>query len=93
MARVGEAAWRDLLIAHNRAIRHQFNSYREREVATTGDGFLATFDSATRAARCGLGIVRSAQELGLLVRWAFTPGRSSWWEATRAAWRSTPLPE
>ena len=39
--------------AHNRLLRDQLNVFRGREVKTTGDGFLAVFDSATRAVRCG----------------------------------------
>ncbi len=68
LARLGDAAWRDMLLEHNRRIRADLNAHRGREVATTGDGFLATFDSATRAARCGLAMVESAGELGLAIR-------------------------
>jgi class 3 adenylate cyclase len=68
LARVGDAAWRDMLLEHNRRIRADLNAHRGREVTTTGDGFLATFDSATRAARCALAMVQSARELGLAIR-------------------------
>ena len=33
-----------------------------------GDGFLAVFDGATRAVRCGLAMTRSAQRAGLAIR-------------------------
>ena len=66
--RVGDVAWRDLLIAHNRLLREDLNTFRGREVATTGDGFLAVFDGATRAVRCGMAMVRSAGTLGLSIR-------------------------
>ena len=66
--RVGDVAWRDLLIAHNRLLREDLNTFRGREVATTGDGFLAVFDGATRAVRCGMAMVRSARTLGLSIR-------------------------
>ena len=49
LERVGDAAWRTLLAAHNAALRDQMNRFRGREKATTGDGFLAIFDSAGRA--------------------------------------------
>jgi len=68
LEQVGDAAWRDLLLAHNARLRADLNSFRGREVATTGDGFLATFDSATRAVRCGLAMIGSARELGLSIR-------------------------
>jgi class 3 adenylate cyclase len=68
MQRLGDAAWRDLLSTHNRALRDDLNRFRGREVATTGDGFLALFDGATRAARCGAAMARSAKALGLAIR-------------------------
>ena len=68
LERVGDAAWRDLLLKHNARLRADLNAQRGREVTTTGDGFLATFDSATRAVYCGLAMVKSAEELGLSIR-------------------------
>jgi class 3 adenylate cyclase len=68
MQRIGDSAWRDLLSTHNHAMRDDLNRFRGREVATTGDGFLALFDGATRAVRCGGAMVRSAQALGLAIR-------------------------
>jgi class 3 adenylate cyclase len=65
---VGDAAWRDLLAAHNGRLREQLNVYRGREVKTTGDGLLAVFDSPTRAVRCATAMTRVAQELGLDIR-------------------------
>ena len=35
---------------------------------TTGDGFLAVFDGATRAARCAIAMSRSAAEMDLPIR-------------------------
>src|SRR4051794_20454141 len=68
MQRVGDAAWRELLSTHNRLLREELNQFRGREVATTGDGFLAVFDGATRAVRCGVAMARSAKTLGLAIR-------------------------
>jgi class 3 adenylate cyclase len=68
LAGMGDAAWRDLLLRHNTSLRAELNAYRGREIATTGDGFLATFDSATRAVRCGLAMVAAADRLGLSIR-------------------------
>ena len=68
MERIGDAAWRDLLSTHNRLLREELNVFRGREVATTGDGFLAVFDGATRAVRCGVAMTRSAERLGLAIR-------------------------
>ncbi len=68
LARVGDTAWRDLLLAHNRQIRDELNVFRGREVTTTGDGFLAVFDSAMRAVDCALALTRSARAIGLGIR-------------------------
>jgi class 3 adenylate cyclase len=68
LERLGDTAWRDLLTAHNRRVRDDLNLYRGREVGTTGDGFLAVFDGATRAVRCGAAMVGSARDLGLEIR-------------------------
>lgn len=66
--RVGERAWGDLLAAHNIATRNAISHHRGREVDTTGDGFLATFDGAARAVRCAVEIRRRVRELGLEIR-------------------------
>jgi class 3 adenylate cyclase len=68
LARVGDAAWRDLLLAHNARLRQQLNEFRGREIAGTGDGVLALFDGATRAVRCGVAMARAAEQLGLEIR-------------------------
>ena len=68
LQRVGDAAWRDLLVAHNARLREQLNVFRGREVKTTGDGVLAVFDSPTRAVRCALAMVRSTQAIGVEIR-------------------------
>ena len=68
LAKVGDAAWRDLLLTHNRRLREELNAYRGREVTTTGDGFLAVFDSATRAVRCAAAMARVARAMDLPIR-------------------------
>ena len=68
LGRIGDEAWRDLLNDHNRRMRDQFNQFRGREIDTTGDGFLAVFDSASRAVRCGLAMTRAAHDMGISVR-------------------------
>jgi class 3 adenylate cyclase len=68
LARVGDVAWRELLRAHNVAMRAEIERFRGRELKTTGDGFLAAFDSASRAVRCGQAMVAAARAGGLEVR-------------------------
>ena len=68
LERLGDPAWRDLLLRHNARLRDDLNTFRGREVTTTGDGFLAVFDGATRAVRCGVAMARTAHDLGLPIR-------------------------
>jgi class 3 adenylate cyclase len=68
LARVGDAAWLALLTEHNRRMRDVLNQFRGREIDTTGDGFLAVFDSASRGARCGLAMIDAARRLGIAIR-------------------------
>ena len=67
-AAIGDARWRDLLAEHNRIVRDQLDRFRGREVKTTGDGFLATFDGPARAIRCGEAIAAAVQSLDISVR-------------------------
>ena len=66
--RLGDAAWRARLEEHQRMVRRELELHRGREVKTTGDGFLATFDGPARAIRCAREIRDAAGELGLAVR-------------------------
>ena len=66
--KVGDTAWGELLRAHNARLREALNTFRGREIMTTGDGILAVFDSATRAVRCGLAMTRAARDLGIAIR-------------------------
>ena len=68
LERVGDRAWREMLLAHNARMRDTVNAFRGQEIATTGDGFLVVFDSATRAVRCGLAMTRAAESVGLRIR-------------------------
>jgi pimeloyl-ACP methyl ester carboxylesterase len=67
-AEVGDARWRELLGAHQEAVRRELERFRGREVKTLGDGHLATFDGPARAIRCGLAISETARSSGLEVR-------------------------
>lgn len=67
-ARVGHEAWRDLLGQHNRIVRNELDRLRGREVNTTGDGFLAIFDSPGRAIRAAIAIRAGLSGIGVEVR-------------------------
>jgi class 3 adenylate cyclase len=74
LERIGHTAWQDLLIAHNARLRAELNNFRGREVQTTGDGFLAIFDSATRAVRCAVAMVASTARMDLEIRIGINTG-------------------
>jgi class 3 adenylate cyclase len=67
-AALGDRRWRDLLDAHDAAVRHQLVAFRGREIKATGDGFLATFDGPARAIRCASAIRDAASGMHLDVR-------------------------
>jgi class 3 adenylate cyclase len=67
-ARLGDAAWRQVLADHNRIVRSQVGRFRGREIDTTGDGFLLAFDSAAAALESAKAIRDSVRAVGLQVR-------------------------
>jgi class 3 adenylate cyclase len=64
----GDRRWHRTLEQHNQVVRANLARFRGREVKTTGDGFLATFDGPARAIRAGHAIRAELRELGLEVR-------------------------
>lgn len=68
LERVGDKAWVKLLRQHNERIRQVIDRHRGREVATLGDGFVALFDSATRAALAAAQMDRAVEDLDLHLR-------------------------
>jgi class 3 adenylate cyclase len=67
-ARLGDAAWKQLLARHFDRVRSELDRFRGYEVKTTGDGFLALFDGTMRAVRCAAAICQTARKDGLEVR-------------------------
>jgi class 3 adenylate cyclase len=67
-ARVGPREWSQLTDHHDAMVRATLSRYRGREVKTTGDGFLATFDATGRALRCAVEILAGAKDMGLDLR-------------------------
>jgi len=68
LKRLGDSAWRELLLEHNQQVRLELNRFRGREIQTTGDGFLAVFDGPARAVRCAQAIASSIPRLGIAIR-------------------------
>lgn len=67
-AELGDRAWMRLIEAHHAAVRELFARFDGREVDCAGDGFFATFGTATNAIGCGDAITASARPLGLEIR-------------------------
>jgi class 3 adenylate cyclase/mannose-6-phosphate isomerase-like protein (cupin superfamily) len=67
-ASLGDRAWRELLSGHFAAVRSALDRFGGREVKTTGDGLLATFEGPARALRCATVIRTAARNGGLGIR-------------------------
>ena len=67
-AELGDRRWRDLLGSYYALARKELDRFRGREVKTTGDGFLATFDGPARGIRCACAISDEAGQLGIETR-------------------------
>ena len=65
---LGDRRWRDLLEQHDRLVRRELERYHGREVKTTGDGVLATFDGPGRGINCAQAICARVPALGIEVR-------------------------
>jgi class 3 adenylate cyclase len=67
-ARLGDHEWLNILERHQRITRDYLDRYRGREVKSTGDGILATFDGPTRAVTCAASIRSTSQAMGIDMR-------------------------
>lgn len=66
--RLGDVAWRELLTRHYHLVRAQLETFKGREVNTTGDGVLAAFEAPAPALRCAAVIRRACERDGPAVR-------------------------
>ena len=57
--RLGDARARDVLREHERITRDALANHGGAEIKTMGDGFMASFSSATKALECGIGLQRA----------------------------------
>jgi pimeloyl-ACP methyl ester carboxylesterase len=67
-AELGDSRWTSLLEEYYGAARRELERFRGREIKTTGDGFLATFDGPARGVRCAQSMGAAAGPLGLSIR-------------------------
>jgi class 3 adenylate cyclase len=67
-AKLGDRVWRELLAGHFAAARSALDRFGGREIGTTGDGILATFDGPANALRAAEAIKDAAARHGLRLR-------------------------
>ncbi len=60
--RLGDAKARELLRRHERIVRDALKAHGGSEVKTMGDGFMASFSSASKALECGIAMQRTFAE-------------------------------
>ncbi|GAC1542979.1 MAG: adenylate/guanylate cyclase domain-containing protein [Acidimicrobiales bacterium] len=68
LATVGDRTWKVTLTAHDALVTREIERHRGRQIKTTGDGVLATFDGPGRAVRCAQAITEAVRSLGIEVR-------------------------
>jgi class 3 adenylate cyclase/pimeloyl-ACP methyl ester carboxylesterase len=64
----GDQRWRGVLDEHDRVVRDKLRRFRGREVNTTGDGFVVSFDGPARAIRCAAEIRDATKALSIDLR-------------------------
>jgi class 3 adenylate cyclase len=67
-AKLGDRVWRELLAGHFAAARSALDRFGGKEIGTTGDGMLATFDGPANALRAAEAIRDAAARHGLRLR-------------------------
>ena len=72
--RIGDGLWKELVAQHNEQAQAAVDRHRGRVVKWTGDGMLAVFDGAEKAARCAVLLRSKIAGLGLELRQAIHSG-------------------
>jgi class 3 adenylate cyclase len=67
-AKLGDAAWHELLDRHDALTRDYVERYRGSLIKQTGDGWLSAFDGPARAVECALALRDAFVALGLQLR-------------------------
>ena len=73
-AELGDAQWRAVLERHGEVTRAELGRFGGKEVKSTGDGFLATFDGPAAAIRCAEAIRGAVHQLGIEIRMGIHTG-------------------
>jgi class 3 adenylate cyclase len=64
----GDQRWRELLDRHDHVVAQALGRFGGRQIKTTGDGVLATFDGPARAVRCACAIRDAVRGLDVEIR-------------------------
>jgi class 3 adenylate cyclase len=67
-ARLGDRAWKELVLAHHEIVRDALVRWRGVENDTAGDGFYATFEGPARAIRCAQEVAEQVRTLEIQIR-------------------------
>ena len=67
-AELGDRRWREILDRYYELSRREIERFGGRQVNTTGDGTLATFDGPARAIRSATAITTATRQLGIDIR-------------------------
>lgn len=67
-ARLGDSRWTLVMKHYYAAVRKELKTLRGKEVVTTGDGLLATFEAPAAAIRCAAAMREAVRTLGLEIR-------------------------
>src|SRR6201995_4716501 len=67
-ARLGDSRWTQVMNHYYAAVRKELKTLRGKEVVTTGDGLLATFDAPDAGIRCARAIREAVRTLGMEIR-------------------------
>jgi class 3 adenylate cyclase len=67
-ARLGDSRWTQVMNLYYAAVRRELKALRGKEVVTTGDGLLATFNAPAAGISCATAIREAVRTLGLEIR-------------------------
>jgi class 3 adenylate cyclase len=68
LVKKGDHLWREFLERFFGVLRREINRFGGREIDTTGDGILATFDGPARGIRCACAMNTGVRALGIEIR-------------------------
>jgi len=68
LAALGDKRWHELMERHDALVRRATDRFHGKQINTTGDGFLMTFEGPGRAVRAAAATIREAHALGLGIR-------------------------